>query len=79
MLKNAGRENSQMINLSAHNQSDRFFRLMVDYINQRSKKIFGNNEKYSGLLFTNLPYITMEFKKGSLKGNLILLFVFHFN
>lgn len=56
-----------MINLSAHNQSDRFFRHMVDYINQRSIEIFGNNEKYSGLLFTNLPYITMEFKRGSLK------------
>lgn len=56
-----------MINLSAHNQSDRFFRHMIDYINRRSIEIFGNNEKYSGLLFTNLPYITMEFKRGSLK------------
>ena len=56
-----------MVNFSAFNQGDRFFKNMIDYVNVRSKEIFGNNEKYGGLLFTNLPYITMEFKKDSLK------------
>ena len=55
-----------MFSFSARGENERLFVQMIDFVQTRAFEIFGNNQKYYGLLMPNLPLINLEYKRDNL-------------